>query len=103
MIVETEHPTLGAVRQVAGVVRVTTVYSPPELRGRGYAMAVIIAVSRAALIGRAREVVIITDRARPLRWAPRLGFEMIEERAVLSFGPPSGPMARLSGPLPRIR
>jgi GNAT superfamily N-acetyltransferase len=90
-------------RPVAGVVRVNAVYSPPEHRGRGYAVAVIVAVSRAALIGRAREVVIITDRARPLRWATRLGFEMIGERAVLSFGPPTGPMPRLTGPLPRIR
>ncbi|HWG01249.1 MAG TPA: hypothetical protein VG164_05310 [Trebonia sp.] len=90
-------------RPLAGVVRVSTVYSPPEQRGRGYAVAVIIAVSRAALIGRAREVVVITDRARPLRWAARLGFEMIGDRAVLSFGLPSGPMPRLSGPLPWIR
>jgi hypothetical protein len=89
-------------RVVADVVQVINVYSPPEYRGRGYAVAVMVAVSRAALVGRAREVVIIADRVRPLRSVLRLGFEVIGERAVLSFGPPTGPVPRQTGPLPRV-
>ena len=90
-------------RPVAGVLRITTVYTPPEYRGHGYAVAIMVAVCRAALIGRAREVAVITDRARPLRQAIRLGFELAGERAVLSFGPPTGPLPiqQPSGPAPR--
>lgn len=88
---------------VAGAVRVSNLYTPPEQRGRGYAIAVLVAVSRAALVGRAREVVMITDDTRPMRRAARLGFEVVGERAMLSFGPPTGPMPRLTGPMPRIR
>jgi hypothetical protein len=92
-------------RPVAGVVRVTAVYTPPERRGRGYAMAVLVAVARAVLVGRAREVVVLVDRLRPLRRAQRLGFELEGERSLLSFGPPTGPLPvqRPSGPMPRIR
>lgn len=89
-------------RVVSGVVRVMNVYTPPAFRGRGYAMAVMIAVSRAALVGRAREVVIIADRTRLLRRAVRFGFEHVAERATLSFGPPTGPLPRLTGPSPRL-
>ena len=39
----------GVTRQVAGMVRVGPVYTPPELRGHGYASAVTADVSRAAL------------------------------------------------------
>jgi predicted GNAT family acetyltransferase len=87
---------------IAGVVRISNLYTPPEHRGHSYAMAVLVAVSRAALIGRAREVVLITDRVRPMRHASRLGFELLEERAVLSFGPPTGPIPRVTGPQPRV-
>lgn len=87
---------------VAGAVRIRNLYVPPEHRGHGYAIAVLVAVSRAALIGRAREVVLITDGVRPMRRVSRLGFELLGERSVLSFGPPTGPMPRLSGPQPRL-
>jgi hypothetical protein len=87
---------------VAGVVRISNLYTPPEHRGHSYSIAVLVAVSRAALIGRAREVVLITDRVRPMRSASRLGFELLEERAVLSFGPPTGPIPRVTGPQPRV-
>jgi hypothetical protein len=97
-------------RPVARTVRVSMVYTPPELRHRGYASAVLLAVSRAALAGRpggagqVSEVVLITDGARPLRQATRMGYELIGERALLSFGPPTGPMPRLpTGPMPRLR
>lgn len=88
---------------VAGVVRVSNLYTPPQHRGHAYAIAVLVAVSRAALVGRAREVVFITDSTRPIRRASRLGFELIGERAILSFGPPTGPFPRVpTGPMPRM-
>ncbi len=98
-------------RPVARTVRISMVYTPPELRHRGYAVAVSLAVSRAALAGAGErggghvsQVVLITDGARPLRQAARLGYELIGERALLSFGPPTGPLPRLpTGPLPRLR
>jgi hypothetical protein len=101
-------------RPVARTVRVSMIYTPPELRHRGYAAAVTLAVSRAALTGlggaglggagQVSEVVLITDGARPLRQAARMGYELIGERALLSFGPPTGPMPRLpTGPMPRLR
>jgi hypothetical protein len=82
-------------RPVAGTARVSIVYTPPWSRRRGYAAAVTLAVSRAALAAQIREVVLITDRARPLRRAARLGYQLIGERALLSFGQPTGPMPRL--------
>ncbi|HEV3381182.1 MAG TPA: GNAT family N-acetyltransferase [Trebonia sp.] len=92
-------------RPVAGVVRVANVYTPPAYRGRGYGSAVMVAVCRAALVGRAREVIVLADQLRPLRRATQLGFEPAGERSVLSFGPPTGPLPvqRPSGPMPRIR
>lgn len=90
-------------RPVLETVRLSIVYTPPEHRGHGYAAAVMIAVSRASLVGRAREVVVITDRARPLRKTGRLGYELVGERALLSFGPATGPIPRVTGPLPRLR
>lgn len=88
---------------VAGAVRVSNLYTPPEHRGHSYAIAVLVAVCRAALVGRAREIVIVTDGARPMRRISRLGFELVAERSVLSFGPATGPMPRLPGPQPRFR
>lgn len=91
-------------RPVASVVRVSTVYTPPEHRGHGYGIAIMIAVSRAALVGRAREVVLITDLAGLQRRIARLRYELIEERSLLSFGPPTGPIPRSrTGPMPRLR
>lgn len=87
---------------VAGAVRVSNLYTPPEHRGRGYAIAVLVAVCRAALVGRAREVVLVTDGVRPMRRVSRLGFELLAERTVLSFGPPTGPLPRITGPVPRV-
>lgn len=90
-------------RPVSEIVRLSIVYTPPEYRGHGYAAGVMIAASRAALVGRAREVVVITDRARPLRRTGRLGYELIGERALLSFGPATRPIPRVTGQLPRLR
>lgn len=91
---------------VASAVQVSNLYTPPGHRGRGYAIAILVAVCRAALVGRAREVVMVTDGVRPMRRISQLGFELLGERAVLSFGPPTGPLpviSRRTGPMPRLR
>jgi hypothetical protein len=112
---------------VAGTVRIGIVYTPQERRHNGYATALTLAVSRAVLTpgapgrprdevaevnGRVHEVVMITDKNRSDRWGSRLGYQLVGERAVLRFGPatgpvprphPSGAMPRLpTGPLPRL-
>ena len=50
------------------------------------------------------EVVMITDRNRPDRWGGRFGYQLVSERAVLRFGPVTGPMPRTqpSGAMPRL-
>jgi hypothetical protein len=128
-------------RPVAGMVRVNMVYTPPERRRNGYATAATFAASRAALDrtalqrpalpGRApdgppldgpstdppcpvTEVVLVTDGSRTDRRVTRLGYQLVDERAMFRFGPPTGPLPRLpansrpmprlpTGPLPRLR
>jgi hypothetical protein len=120
-------------RPVAGTVRISMVYTLPERRRDGYAAAMVLAVSRAVLdrdapaipgapgspdsalpaAGAAREVVLVTDRNGPDRRVTRLGFQLVAERAVLRFGPPTAPLPKLratgpmprwpTGPLPRVR
>ena len=110
-------------RPVAGTVRISTVYTLPERRHGGYATALTQAVSRALVAGAGRggapgpapgvlgpmachvnEVVMITDRNRPDRWGGRFGYQLVSERAVLRFGPVTGPMPRTqpSGAMPRL-
>ncbi|MFC9672573.1 GNAT family N-acetyltransferase [Streptomyces sp. NPDC056949] len=50
-----------ATSMVGGMVRVDPVYTPAHLRGRGYAGAVTVAASRAALAAGATDVVLFTD------------------------------------------
>ena len=80
---------VGRTRAVAGMVRVGPVYTPPELRGHGYAGAATAAVSQAALDAGLREVVLYTDLANPTSNAlyQRLGYRPVEDRVVLSFTP----------------
>ena len=77
----------GVTRAVAGMARVGPVYTPPELRGRGYAGAATVAVSQAARDAGAREVVLYTDLANPTSNAlyQRLGYGPVEDRVVLSY------------------
>ncbi|MFE0413900.1 GNAT family N-acetyltransferase [Streptomyces tendae] len=53
----------GANPLVGGQVRIDPVYTPAEQRGRGYAAAVTVEVTRAALAAGAAEVVLFTDPA----------------------------------------
>ena len=50
---------------VAGVVRIGPVYTPPELRGRGYAASAVATASRKALAGGADRCMLFTDVANP--------------------------------------
>jgi len=77
----------GLTRMAIGQVRVGPVYTPPGLRGRGYAGAVTCVVSQAALDAGADRVLLFTDLANPTSNAlyQRLGYEPVEDRAVWSF------------------
>jgi ribosomal protein S18 acetylase RimI-like enzyme len=77
----------GQTRQVAGMVRVGPVYTPPELRGRGYASAATAEVSRAALAAGAQEVLLYTDLLNPVSNSiyQRIGYREVEDRVVLAF------------------
>src|ERR1700747_3266712 len=79
----------GRTRAVAGMVRVGPVYTPPEVRGHGYASAATVAVSQAALDAGLREVVLYTDLANPTSNGlyQRLGYHPVEDRVMLSFAP----------------
>jgi RimJ/RimL family protein N-acetyltransferase len=80
---------VGRTRVVAGMVRVAPVYTPPELRGRGYAGAATAAVSQAALDAGVRDVVLYTDLANFTSNAlyQRLGYRPVEDRVVFSIEP----------------
>lgn len=83
--------------QVAGQVRVTTVYTPADLRGRGYAGAAVAEVSRAARAAGAREVLLFTDLANPTSNGlyQRIGYRPVADFAVYRFGDrPQGPGSR---------
>jgi hypothetical protein len=77
----------GRTRQVAGMVRVGPVYTPPELRGHGYASAATAAVSQQALDAGASEVLLFTDLANPVSNSiyQRIGYRAVEDRTVLAF------------------
>ncbi len=77
----------GVTRQVAGMVRIGPVYTPPRWRGRGYASAATAEVSRAALAAGADEVLLYTDLANPVSNSiyQRIGYREVEDRVVLSF------------------
>jgi hypothetical protein len=98
-------------RPIAGTVRISRVYTPPEHRNSGYSAAITMAASYAILAGalssapgRVDEVIMITDRNRPDRSGGRFGYQLVDERAVLRFGPVTGsmPQAPRTGPTPRL-
>lgn len=77
----------GTTPQVAGQVRVAPVYTPPHLRGRGYAGAATAEVSRAALAAGAREVLLFTDLANPTSNGlyQRIGYRPVVDFALYDF------------------
>ncbi|MFF8829220.1 GNAT family N-acetyltransferase [Streptomyces sp. NPDC015131] len=73
---------------VAGQSRVSPVYTPPALRGRGYAGALTAAVSRAALAAGAGQVLLFADVANPTSTAlyQRLGYRPVGDHLDVEFG-----------------
>ncbi|MFE2882999.1 GNAT family N-acetyltransferase [Streptomyces sp. NPDC059272] len=84
----------GITTKVAGQVRVAPVYTPADLRGRGYAGAVTAEVSGMARAANAEEVLLFTDLANPTSNAlyQRLGYRPVEDFAGYDFH---------AGPAPR--
>ena len=74
----------GHTRKAFQGVRLGPVYTPPELRGRGYGGAVTAATTQRALDLGAWEVVLFTDLTNTTSNAlyPRLGYRPVEDRAV---------------------
>ncbi|HZC26763.1 MAG TPA: GNAT family N-acetyltransferase [Actinopolymorphaceae bacterium] len=56
---------VGATLPAGGIVRVAPVYTPPEQRGRGYASALVAAVSQGALDAGAEACTLYTDITNP--------------------------------------
>ncbi len=68
-------------------IRVGFVYTPPELRGRGYASACVAAVSERALASGKRFCTLYTDLANPTSNSiyQRLGYVRVGESAMVAF------------------
>lgn len=83
----------GTTPQVAGQIRVAPVYTPPRLRGRGYAGAATAEVSRAALAAGAQEVLLFTDLSNPTSNGlyQRIGYRPVADFAVYDFTGQSAP------------
>ncbi|MCX5366634.1 GNAT family N-acetyltransferase [Streptomyces sp. NBC_00124] len=77
----------GVTPMVAGQVRVAPVYTPAHLRGRGYAGAAAVEVSRAALAAGAAEVLLFADLANPTSNGlyQRIGYRPVTDFAVYDF------------------
>lgn len=72
---------------VAGTARIGPVYTPRELRGRGYAGGVTAAAGRELLERGAAEVVLFTDLANPTSNAlyQRIGYRPVSDRVRLQL------------------
>ena len=83
----------GLTPKVAGQVRVAPVYTPADLRGRGYAGAVTVEVSGMARAAGADEVLLFTDLANPTSNAlyQRIGYRPVEDFAGYDFHPAPAP------------
>ncbi|MEY9947272.1 GNAT superfamily N-acetyltransferase [Kitasatospora sp. GAS1066B] len=74
---------------LAGMTRIGPVYTPPELRGHGYASAATAAVSALAGGRGAAQVLLYTDLANPTSNSiyQKLGYRPVEDCVVLGFTP----------------
>ncbi|MFI1890132.1 GNAT family N-acetyltransferase [Streptomyces jumonjinensis] len=72
---------------IGGQIQVDVVYTPADLRGRGYAGAATVEVSRAALAAGARDVVLFADAANPTSNAlyQRLGYRTLADWGTYEF------------------
>ncbi|MFF3253153.1 GNAT family N-acetyltransferase [Actinacidiphila glaucinigra] len=75
---------------VAGMARLTPVYTLPEHRGMGYGSAVTAAVSQAALDAGAEHVLLFTDRANPTSNSVyrRIGYHPVSDYRIVVTGAP---------------
>lgn len=75
----------GTTPLVGGMVRVLGVYTPPAHRRRGYAGALVAAVSDRALARGVPHVLLFTDLGNPTTNAlyQRLGYRLVEDRVTL--------------------
>ncbi|KOV66422.1 GNAT family N-acetyltransferase [Streptomyces sp. MMG1121] len=78
----------GTTPEIAGQVRIAPVYTPAELRGRGYAGAATAEASRAAREAGAAEILLFTDLANPTSNGlyQRIGYRPVADFAVWRFG-----------------
>lgn len=78
----------GVTPTIAGQARIAPVYTPRELRGRGYAGAVTARVSRAALAEGVGELLLFTDLANPTSNAlyQRIGYRPVADWAEYDLG-----------------
>lgn len=86
---------------VAGVARISWVWTPPEHRRHGYAGACVAGLSQRILDDGADAVMLYTDLANPTSNAvyQRVGYRRVGDAVQLAFGPrPDGPPP--DGPLP---
>jgi predicted GNAT family acetyltransferase len=81
---------LGVNIEVAGVVRIGPVYTPPEHRRRGYATSAVAAASEAALARGARACMLFTDLANPTsnRIYAAVGYERFADWREYRFQAP---------------
>ncbi|WP_225828656.1 GNAT family N-acetyltransferase [Streptomyces naphthomycinicus] len=77
----------GSTSMIGGMIRVDPVYTPAHLRGRGYAGAVTVEVSRAALTAGATDVVLFTNPANPTSNAlyRRIGYDPVADFTGYDF------------------
>ncbi|MBP2708319.1 GNAT family N-acetyltransferase [Microbispora sp. RL4-1S] len=73
---------------ISGMSRIGPVYTPPPLRGRGYAGAATHAATRKALDEGADEVLLITDLSNPVSNSlyQRLGYRPVGDYVTIDFG-----------------
>jgi RimJ/RimL family protein N-acetyltransferase len=83
---------LGVNIEVAGVVRIGPVYTPPRHRRRGYATSAVAAASEAALARGARACMLFTDLANPTsnRIYAEVGYERFADWREYRFEPAAG-------------
>ncbi len=80
--------TVAGSGDIPGAARIGMVYTPPELRGRGYGSAATAALSQALLAQGARACFLFTDLANPTSNSiyQRVGYQPVCDYADLLFG-----------------
>ncbi|HET8930071.1 MAG TPA: GNAT family N-acetyltransferase [Acidimicrobiales bacterium] len=82
-------PGVTGERGAAGVARIGPVYTPPDLRGHGYAAGATAAAAAGALAAGAAQVMLYTDPSNPTSNAlyARLGFAPDHDAVQIRFDP----------------